>query len=83
MSAKIAIRNSIARFLFLMKLTTPKRQARGCLSIATFHRVLPEADRQRYPFPGLVVTPEELDAFLGYFAEHFDCGTLATHIRAI
>ena len=82
MSAKIAIRNSIARFLFLMKLTTPKRQARGCLSIATFHRVLPEEDRQRYPFTGLVVTPEELDAFLGYFAEHFDCGTLATqHTR--
>jgi peptidoglycan/xylan/chitin deacetylase (PgdA/CDA1 family) len=40
--------------------------------------VLPEADRQAYPYPGLVVSPEELDVFLNYFTEHFDCGTLAT-----
>jgi len=44
----------------------------------TFHRVLPDADRQIYPFPGLVVTPEELDTFLIYFTKHFDCGALAT-----
>lgn len=82
MSAKKAIRNSIAQFLFLMKLTTPKGHSRGCLSIATFHRVLPEAERQRYPFPGIVVTPDELEEFLIYFAEHFDCGTLeAQHKR--
>ncbi len=53
---------------------------RGCghLSIVTFHRVLPEADRQNYPFPDLVVTPEELDTLLIYFTKHFDCGSLAT-----
>lgn len=61
-----------------MGITTPERRGRGRLSIVTFHRVLPEADRQAYPFPGLVVTPEELDAFLTYFTEHFDCGSLAT-----
>ncbi|MGA7750523.1 MAG: polysaccharide deacetylase family protein, partial [Gallionella sp.] len=40
--------------------------------------MLPEADRQAYPFPGLVVTPDELDTFLTYFTEHFDCGSLAS-----
>lgn len=44
----------------------------------TFHRVLPEAERLAYPYPGLVVTPQELDAFLTYLTEHFDCGALAT-----
>lgn len=78
MNAKTIFRNNIARLLFLMRLTIPAQRSRGRLSIATFHRVLPEADRQAYPFPGLVVTPEELDAFLIYFTEHFDCGALAS-----
>lgn len=78
MSAKTILRSSIAQFLFLTKLTAPELRGHGHLSIVTFHRVLPEADRQSYPFPNLVVTPEELDAFLTYFTEHFDCGALAT-----
>ena len=79
---KTEIRNSVAQLLFRTGITAPAR--RGCwrLSIVTFHRVLPDAERQAYPFPSLVVTPEELDSFLTYFAEHFDCGTLATqHMR--
>lgn len=63
MSAKTLLRNNIARLLFLMTLTSPAQRGRGRLSIITFHRVLPETERQAYPFPGLVVTPEELDAF--------------------
>jgi peptidoglycan/xylan/chitin deacetylase (PgdA/CDA1 family) len=78
MPPKTLLRNSIARLLFIAGITTPERRGRGRLSIATFHRVLPEADRQAYPFPGLAVTPEELDAFLSYFKEHFDCGALST-----
>lgn len=77
MSAKTFLRNGTARLLFLTGITAPRRRASGRLSVATFHRVLPGAERQTYPFPGLVVTPEELDAFLAYFTEHFDCGTLA------
>lgn len=84
MSAKTILRNSIANLLFLMEVTSPERRSRGSLAIATFHRVLPETDRQAYPFPNLVVTPEELDAFLTYFTEHFDCGTIATqHERCL
>jgi peptidoglycan/xylan/chitin deacetylase (PgdA/CDA1 family) len=78
MSAKKSLRNSIARLLSLIKLTAPARRSNGRLSIVTFHRVLSEAERQAYPLPGLVVTPDELDAFLAYFTEHFDCGALAT-----
>ena len=78
MSAKTLLRDSMARLLFKMGITAPAQRGRDHLSIVTFHRVLPEADRQIYPFPGLVVTPAELDAFLTYFTEHFDCGSLAT-----
>ena len=77
MTIKTKLRSGIAQLLFLTGLTSPERRSRGRLSIVTFHRVLPEADRDAYPYPGLVVTPQELDAFLTYFAEHFDCGTLA------
>jgi len=61
-----------------MRLTAPAWRGRRRLSIVTFHRVLPEADRLVYPYPGLVVTPEELDEFLTYFTENFDCGALTT-----
>ena len=78
MSIKKLLRNNIAQLLSLTGLTAPARCGRGRLSIVTFHRVLTEAERQAYPLPGLCITPEELDALLAYFAEHFDCGTLAT-----
>ncbi len=75
---KTLFRNSLANILFVTGITAPERRGRGRFSIATFHRVLPEADRLAYPFPGLVVTPEELDTFLSYFTKHFDCGDLET-----
>ena len=78
MNAKIILRSTISRLLLLSGLTAQQRCAQGRLSIATFHRVLPEAERQTYPFPGLAVTPEELDVFLSYLKQHFDCGTLAS-----
>lgn len=77
MSIKSQLLNSIAKLLLLSGVTSPVRRGRGRLSIVTFHRVLAESDRQNYPFPGLAVTPEELDDFLAYFTRHFDCGTLA------
>lgn len=77
-NTKTLVRDSAAKLLFLAGITAPRRRAAGRLSVATFHRVLPEAERRAYPFPDLAVTPEELDAYLAYFTEHFDCGTLAT-----
>ena len=82
MSIKTSLRNSIAQLLFLSGFTSPAKRSRGRFSIVTFHRVLPENERNNYPFPGLVVTPEELDSFLSYFTAHFDCGSIsAQHER--
>jgi len=78
MSAKLLIRNIVAEMLFFLNVTSPARRSIGLLSIITFHRVLPGSDLQNYPFKGLVVTPEDLNAFLSYFTKHFDCGTLAS-----
>ena len=78
MNVKTELRNNVAQLLLLGGLTVPRRRSRGLLSIVTFHRVLPRAERRAYPYPGLVATPEELDVLLTYFTEHFDCGALAT-----
>jgi peptidoglycan/xylan/chitin deacetylase (PgdA/CDA1 family) len=78
---KTVLRNSAARLLFKASLTAPHNRAGGRLSIATFHRVLPAAQRAAYPYPGLVVTPEELDQLLRYFVAHYDCGSLAVQHR--
>ena len=63
MMVKTLFRNSIAQILLLTGISAPERCSRGRFSIVTFHRVLPDADRLAYPFPGLVVTPDELDTF--------------------
>jgi len=56
--------------------SAPRRRLRGKLSIATFHRVLSEAERAEYPLPDLAVTPEELARILESLASEFSCGTL-------
>jgi peptidoglycan/xylan/chitin deacetylase (PgdA/CDA1 family) len=84
MSTKTWVRSVAARLLYRSGLTDPKWRSRGRLSIVTFHRVLTELERQAYPYPGLVVTPHELDAFLTCFTRNFDCGALrAQHERYV
>lgn len=77
MNIKSWMRNGLAKLLSVSGVTSPHRRGNDRLSIATFHRVLPQEQRRSYPFAGLAVTPQELDAFLGYLTQHFDCGTLA------
>lgn len=80
--AKPRARDAAAWVLSRAGITRPERAFRGALAIATFHRVLPEPARARYAFPGLAVTPEELDFCLGLFARHFTPGPLAeVHAR--
>lgn len=82
MNTKIHLRNFVAQLLYATGRTSPSKCGLGRLSVVTFHRVLPENERRTYPFPGLVVTPAELDEFLSYFTEHFDCGSIsAQHMR--
>lgn len=77
MSLKTALHVTIARLIHALGLTAPRARSEGLFTVVTFHRVLPAADRRRYPYPGLAVTPEELDAILAFLVRHFDCGTLA------
>lgn len=75
------LRDLIAKLLLDARATEPDRTLRGRLSVITFHRVLPEAERDAYPLPGLVVTPAELEWFLSFFGRYFECGTLSQSVR--
>ena len=70
------VRDISASLLYALGLSVPGRRSRECLTIVTFHRVLPEELRRSYPYPGLAVTPEELRWFLSFFTCHFRCGSL-------
>lgn len=78
---KHVLRDAAAETLFGARVTHPSRRARGRLSIATFHRVLPAPLLAQYPLPSLAVTPEELGRFLAIFKQHYAVGTLAESVR--
>lgn len=65
-------------------LTGPLRRHRGHLVVVTFHRILPDSLRDQYPYPNLVVTPEELDWLLGTLARGYTLGPLGElHARHV
>jgi peptidoglycan/xylan/chitin deacetylase (PgdA/CDA1 family) len=70
------VRDLGAALLHRSSLLDPARLARDKLTIATFHRVLPERELIDYPMPGISVTPEELDWLLALFTKHYTVGTL-------
>lgn len=82
-AVRSTIRDLAASTLARTGALAPARRARGELTIVTFHRVLPEAERRAYPHPGLAVTPDELRWLGAYFAEHFAVGTLTEHVRRL
>lgn len=71
------IRDACGQALAFLGATAPTKRLQNRLSIITFHRVLTEVQRRRYPLPGLAVTPEELDAHLTFAKRHFHCTTLS------
>ncbi|HET8933633.1 MAG TPA: polysaccharide deacetylase family protein [Polyangiales bacterium] len=73
---KPKVRDLGAALLHRSTLLDPARLARDKLTIATFHRVLPERELVDYPMPGISVTPEELDWLLALFTKHYTVGTL-------
>ncbi|MEM1415024.1 MAG: polysaccharide deacetylase family protein [Myxococcota bacterium] len=78
-SPKPLVRDALAWLLGRSGMTATQPEL---LTVVTFHRVLPEAERDDYPMPGLVVTPEELRWFLEFFQEHYTCGTaIEAHAR--
>lgn len=76
-SIKALARDACGQVLSLASVTSPAVRMRQRLSIITFHRVLTESQRRRYPLPGLAVTPEELDAHLDFATRHFRCQSLS------
>jgi peptidoglycan/xylan/chitin deacetylase (PgdA/CDA1 family) len=76
------LRDAAASLLFRAGLTTPRRAGEARLTIATFHRVLPPELLAAYPLPEIAVTPDELAWFVGFFARHFECGTLEAQHRS-
>ncbi len=71
-----ALRDAAAILAARGGISAPARRHEGRLVIVTFHRVLPEALRARYPYPGLCVTPEELDWLLFELGRDYTLGTL-------
>jgi peptidoglycan/xylan/chitin deacetylase (PgdA/CDA1 family) len=71
---KALARDVIVSALYAAGVTRPR--ADGRLNVVTFHRVLPPEELADYPLPGLVVSPDELDWFLNFFKQHFECGAL-------
>ncbi len=75
------LRDLVAETTARLGVSDPARWAVDCLSVVTFHRVLPSARRAAYPLPGLAVTPEELAWYLDYFTANFTCGSLTAIFR--
>ena len=59
-SIKANLRGVLGSALASAGTTAPSVRHQDRLCIATFHRVIPEAQRRNYALPGLCVTPEEL-----------------------
>ncbi|MFW6049738.1 MAG: polysaccharide deacetylase family protein [Myxococcota bacterium] len=66
----------VSDVLYAGGFTDLRRRQAGKLAIVTFHRVLPEELRRRYPHPGLAVTPQELAWCLAFLGRHFACAPL-------
>lgn len=85
--AKGVLRDAAAMFGASCGLTAASRRHRSRLVIITLHRVLPASLRARYPYPGLCVTPDELDWLLVELRRDYSIGTLAEqhgrHLREV
>lgn len=78
-SLKTRALDLFATTMFGLGVSHPRRIAPGQLLILTFHRVLPEAIRSRYPLPGLVVTPEELRWIVATLRPYFEIDTVSAN----
>jgi len=70
--------DALADVLWWSGVSRPSRRAAGVLTIVTFHRVLPPAELAAYPYPGIAVTPDELDWAVGLLDRHFAIAPVTT-----
>jgi peptidoglycan/xylan/chitin deacetylase (PgdA/CDA1 family) len=76
MKIKNVARDSILALLYSLRLTSSTVSNGSLLTIVTFHRVLPQNLRKKYPFPGLVITPEEFRWIMHTLIQLYDCGSV-------
>ena len=70
--AKAVVRNLLAQACrFSGAIARQEKKARGRLTILCYHRILPEAEKQKYFCPDLVVTPEAFRVHCATVAEHY------------
>jgi peptidoglycan/xylan/chitin deacetylase (PgdA/CDA1 family) len=74
---KLFATDCLAALLSVIGLSSFSRLSKNSLLIITFHRVLPEHLRCLYPYPGLVVSPEELEWILRTLGKHYRITTTA------
>ncbi len=80
-SMKAFFRDFATEVLSGLQLTGPLISNQNLLTVLTFHRVLPEELRKKYPLPVLVTTPDELEWVLKYCVEQYSCGSLAAKCK--
>lgn len=78
---KSVITDFLATFFSLIGLSSFGWNSRNSLLIITFHRVLPEELRCLYPYPGLAVSPEELEWILCTLGKHYQITTASEALR--
>lgn len=74
---KPLFRDFFSYFLSTTGLLSRRLDNKDKLTIITFHRVLPDSQRNQYPYPNLAVTPQELDWVLDILKQHFTCNSLS------
>jgi peptidoglycan/xylan/chitin deacetylase (PgdA/CDA1 family) len=75
-----AMRDLTGDLLYTLGLTRPERAAHR-LHVATFHRVLPQAQLRDYPLAAIAVSVEEFTWFVEFFCKHFTVDTFAGAAR--
>ena len=70
----------LAKTAFATGISHPDKSSSAV--IVTFHRILPEELKRLYPYPKLVVTPEELCWCMDYFNRHYRIMTVSDLIAA-
>ena len=78
---RLPARDGVGRLLFSLGVTRPSRSARGLLTIATLHRVLPDEARVEYALGQIAVGVGEFAWLVSFLQEHFTCDTLSSAFR--
>jgi len=80
---KALLREFVSELLAITRASSFSRTPKGSFTILTFHRVLPDELRGKYPYPQLVVTPEELEWIVSSLKPHFQIESVSNSCKII